>query len=205
MYLILCISLMLTFSYKLVDVIIMKILLKRIEKYTVLVWSIIIVITLPLFNKGYIFSVPINYEKAIPIFGVLILVQIISARFSGYNPKGKYNITNFIITYPIIEEVIFRGLILPNVKDFFVTTEVIQIFYMPVTIPVIVSAVLFSISHLQYYKRLAQCIRFMIFAFLGGIILGVMTEMTQSIIFAIILHSIFNFFSVIFTKKISKQ
>lgn len=205
MYLILCISLLLTFSYKLVDIIIMKTLLKRIEKYTVLVWSIIIIITLPIFNKEYIFMTPTNYEKAVQILGVLILVQIISARFSGYNPRGKYNITNFIITYPIIEEIIFRGLILPNLKQFFVPTEVMQIFYMPVTIPVIVSAILFAICHLQYYKLSAECIRFMIFAFLGGIILGAMTEMTQSILFALILHIIFNFFSVIFAKRRLKE
>ena len=204
MYIMLIISLLLTFSYKLIDILIMKTLLKRMEKYTVLVWAIITIVLLPLFNMEYIFTTPINYHKAVPIFVVLILVYIVSARFSGYNPRGKYNITNFIITYPIIEEIIFRGLILPNLKQFFGSTEVIQVFNMSVTIPVIVSAILFAICHLQYYKLSALSIRFMIIAFLGGIFLGAMTEMTQSILLALILHITFNLFSVIFGKKILK-
>lgn len=175
------------------------------EKYTVLVWATITIISVLLFNEEYIFNTPTNYEKALPIFGVLILVYIVSARFSGYNPRGMYNITNFIITYPIFEEIIFRGLILPNLKEFFVSTEVIQVFSMSVTIPVIVSAILFAICHLQYYKLSAQSTKFMIIAFLGGILLGAMTEMTQSILFALVLHIVFNLFSVIFAKRLSKE
>ncbi|BFH64819.1 CPBP family intramembrane glutamic endopeptidase [Paenibacillus azoreducens] len=205
MYLMLFIFLLLTFSYKLVEILIRKTLLKRMEKYTVLVWAIIIIISVPLFNDEYIFKAPIHYEKALPIFGVLILVYIVSARFSGYNPKGKFNITNFIITYPIIEEIIFRGLILPNLKQFFVSSEIIQVFSMSVTTPVITSAILFAICHLQYYKLSAQSIRFIIIAFLGGILLGAMTEMTQSILFALILHIVFNLFSVIFAMRMSKE
>lgn len=148
---------------------------------------------------------PIHFAKALPILGFLILVYIVSSRFSGYNPIGKYNSINFIITYPIIEEIIFRGLILPYLKEFFVSSEIIQVFSMSVTTPVILSAILFAICHLQYYKLSAQSIRFIIIAFLGGILLGAMTELTQSIWFALILHIVFNSFSVIFAKRKLKE
>ncbi|GIP18103.1 hypothetical protein J40TS1_37450 [Paenibacillus montaniterrae] len=203
MYLALCISVLLTFSYKLVDVLIKK-RLKGMEKHTVLVWAVLIIVVTPFFKAGYVFEMPTSYEKAIPIFGAVALVNIAAARFSGYNPKGKYNITNFIVTYPIIEEIIFRGLLLPNLKLVFTSVEVIQLFYMPVTVPVIISALLFAICHLQYYKLSAQCIRFIVIAFFGGIILGAITELTQSILFALVLHIIFNGFSVIFATRYKK-
>jgi len=174
-------------------------------KYTVLVWAMIIIISVPLFNEEYIFKAPTHYDKALPIFGVLIFVYILSSRFSGYNPRGKYNIANFIITYPVIEEIIFRGIILPNLKQVFVSTEVIQVLYMSITSPVIVSACLFAICHLQYYKLSAQSMKFIMIALLGGILLGAMTELTQSILLALILHIVFNLFSVIFAKRLSKE
>lgn len=205
MYLMLGISLLLTFSYKLVEMCLRITPISKIGKYTVFVWALFILIDVPFFNDKYIFKMPIQYEQALPIFGFLILVYIVSSRFSGYNPIGKYNIVNFIITYPIVEEIIFRGLILPNLEQVFVSSENIQILYMPVTTPVIVSAILFAICHLQYYKLSAQSIRFIINAFLGGILLGAITVMTQSILFALILHIVFNSFSVIFAKRMSEN
>lgn len=205
MYLMLGISLFLTFSYKLVDTCVRITSPSSKRKYTVFVWAMIILISFPFFNDKYLFKMPIHYEKALPIFGFLILVYIVSSRFSGYNPIGKYNIVNFIITYPIIEEIIFRGLILPILEQVFVSSEIIQILYMSVTTPVIVSAILFAICHLLYYKLSAQSIRFIINAFLGGILLGAITVMTQSILFALILHIVFNSFSVIFAKGMSEN
>ncbi|WP_440119802.1 lysostaphin resistance A-like protein [Paenibacillus sp. QZ-Y1] len=117
---------------------------------------------------------------------------------------GKYNISNFVITFPVVEEIIFRGLILPNIKPYIVPTKLIEVLYVPVTIPVIITAGLFAICHLQYYKYSTETIRFMIFAFLGGILLGAMTEITQSIMLSLILHIVFNLFSVLFSKRIIK-
>jgi len=201
MFLILCLSLLLTFSFKIVEIIIRIPPLRKLEKYTVILWAIIILIAVPFFNETYVLKMPLHYDRAFPIFGFLILVNVIASRFSGYNPIGKYNIINFLVTYPIIEEIVFRGLILHNIKQFFSSSEIIQVLYMPVTIPIIFSAFLFAICHLQYYSLSALSVRFMILAFLGGIMLGAMAEMTESILYALILHIVFNSFSVFFAKR----
>ncbi|WP_162848413.1 CPBP family intramembrane glutamic endopeptidase [Paenibacillus nanensis] len=72
---------------------------------------------------------------------------------------------------------------------------------MPITLPVLITAVLFAICHLQYYRLSTQSIRFMIFAFLGGILLGAMAEMTESILFSVILHLVFNISAVYVAKR----
>ncbi|OPA73025.1 hypothetical protein BVG16_30600 [Paenibacillus selenitireducens] len=200
----LCLSLLLTFSYKLVEVAIKSTPYRSGGKYTVLCWATVIAALIPLFNRNYIFKLPVEYDNALPMFLLLIIFTVIAARFSGYNPIGKYNIINFVITFPVVEEIIFRGLILPNIKPFIVPTIYMDVLYMPVTIPVIITACLFAICHLQYYKLSVESFRFMIFAFLGGILMGAMTEMTQSILFSLILHIVFNSFSILFSKRIIK-
>ncbi|MBD8497259.1 CPBP family intramembrane metalloprotease [Paenibacillus sp. CAU 1523] len=177
---------------------------RSISKYTVLLWALIIGLLIPLFNNNYIYNMPLHYDKAISIFSLLIVINVIAARFSGYNPTGKYNIINFAITYPVVEEIIFRGLILPNIEPLFGSNTLLEVLYMPVTIPVIITAILFAICHLQYYKLSAQSMRFMILAFLGGILLGAITVMTKSILLSLILHIVFNSFSILFSKKIIK-
>lgn len=197
----LCLSLLLTFSYKLVEVALRTTPYRRVGKYTVLFWGLIIVMITPLFNNNYTFKMPVDYGNAIPPFVMLIIINVIAARFSGYNPIGKYNIINFAITFPVIEEIIFRGLILPITESFIVPSKIMDVLYMPITIPVIITAGLFAICHLQYYKLSADSIRFMIFALLGGILLGAMTVMTKSILFSLILHIVFNSFSILFSKR----
>ncbi|XID94900.1 CPBP family intramembrane glutamic endopeptidase [Paenibacillaceae bacterium WGS1546] len=203
MFILLCLAL-LTVSYKLVEILLTMSTIRNPQKYTVLYWAFAILIIVPLFRDNYIFKMPIHHDKALPIFGIIAVINIIIARYSGYNPIGNYYIVNFIVTYPIIEEIIFRGLILPNLKPFLGSSEILQILWMPVTLPVIVSAFLFAICHLQYYKLSALSMRYMVVAFSGGIVLGAMTEMTQSILYGLLLHIVFNSFSVIFAKRLRK-
>ncbi|MCM3204762.1 MULTISPECIES: CPBP family intramembrane glutamic endopeptidase [Paenibacillus] len=199
-----CLSLLLAFSHKLVEVVIRKLPFRNLDKHAVLLWAVMIGLLIPFFHNEYVFKIPIHFGEALPIFGFLVIANVIAARFSGYNPIGSYNIINFVLTYPIVEEIIYRGLILPNIEPLFGSSKLMDIFYMPVTIPVIITAVLFAICHLQYYNLSSESIRFMIFACIGGIVLGSMTLMTESIVFALGLHMIFNSCSVLYSKRIIK-
>lgn len=198
----LCLSLLLTFSYKLVEVAIRTTPCRRVGKYTVLFWALVIVAITPLFNHNYTFKMPNEVDNLFPLFFMLIIIHVIAARFSGYNPIGKYNIIQFVITFPVVEEILFRGLILPIMESLIAPSKLMDVLYMPITVPVIITAFLFAICHLQYYKLSAEGIRFMIFAFLGGLLLGAITEMTKSILYSLILHIVFNLFSVLFSKRI---
>lgn len=201
MYLALGLSLLLTFSYKIVEVIIRMISTTSLARFSIYLWAILIVTLIPIFNGNYVYVSPNNIMSTIPVFIVIIFVNFIISRFSGYHPIGKFNTINFIIVFPIIEEVIFRGLLLPYLNQYFHSAVLLQVMYMPVTFPVIGSALLFAICHLQYYKLSRQSALFLLFAFIGGITYGSITDLIHSIILAVLLHIEFNFFAVHFANK----
>ncbi|MFC7681822.1 CPBP family intramembrane glutamic endopeptidase [Paenibacillus sp. GCM10028914] len=199
MFEVLILSLLLTFSYKFVEIGIKS--SKILQNYSIYFWAVIIMIVVPFYKDNYIFSLPANIMRVMPIFLVIVFANYLLSRFSGYNPVGKFNIINFIIVYPIIEELIFRGLILPSLNQNLNSGVFLEVMYMPVTVPVIISALLFAISHLQYYGLSLISIRYMVFAFFGGIVFGAITDLTESILLSCILHIEFNALAVYFANK----
>lgn len=81
------------------------------------------------------------------------------------------------VVAPIIEEVIFRGLIMKELKS-----------YMPMVWVVIVQAVLFGIFHMRVIQA--------IYATLLGLMLGVVYLFVKSILAPIILHMFYNLTSI---------
>lgn len=204
MFIVLAVSLVLTFSYKIVERFI-SVWSKSQVRYSVYYWAAIIVIVASLSKGNYIFSIPANITTILPSVLILIVANSVLSRFSGYDPMGQFNIINFVITYPVIEEFIFRGIILSNLNQYFNSMELIEVMHMPVTLSVVITAFLFAITHLQYYRLSRQCIRFMLFAFIGGILFGAITEMTHSILLSTLLHIQFNLLAVYFAKKNKKN
>ena len=203
MFIALGLSLILAFSYNIVEIFI-RIWSKDLIRYSLYFWAVVIVILVPFFKGNYIVSAPVNIITAMPGFLILIAANYALSRFSGYDPIGKFNIVNFVIIYPIIEEFIFRGLILSSLNPFFSSEVLLELLYMPVTLSVVITALLFAVSHLQYYRLSRQSIRYMSFAFIGGIFFGAMADMTQSIWLSCLLHIEFNVLAVYFGKKNGK-
>lgn len=69
-------------------------------------------------------------------------------------------------------------MIIPILNNAFPILSNFEIAYIPVTLPILISSFLFAVSHLQYYKFNQTSIKFMLFAFLGGIIHGMITDST---------------------------
>ncbi len=202
----LVLAVLLAFSYKIVDVtvgiIIGKIRYRKIENEIIYIWGTILTIISYFYVDNYVFRLPIHYESIVVLILIALITNIVISRYSGYNPIGKKNILNFVIMYPIFEEVIFRGMIIPILNNAFPILSNFEIAYIPVTLPILISSFLFAVSHLQYYKFNQTTIKFMLFAFLGGIIYGMITDSTLSIVFPILLHIEFNFLSVYYAKKL---
>ncbi|EPY7709106.1 CPBP family intramembrane glutamic endopeptidase [Bacillus pacificus] len=202
----LVLAVLLAFSYKIVDVtvgiIIGKTLYRKIENEIIYIWGTILTIISYFYVDNYVFRLPIHYESIVVLILIALITNIVILRYSGYNPIGKKNILNFVIMYPIFEEVIFRGMIIPILNNAFPILSNFEIAYIPVTLPILISSFLFAVSHLQYYKFNQTTIKFMLFAFLGGIIYGMITDSTLSIVFPILLHIEFNFLSVYYAKKL---
>ncbi len=199
-------AVLLAFSYKIVDItvgiIIGKTLYRKIENEIIYIWGTILTIISYFYEDNYVFRLPIHYESIVVLILIALITNIVISRYSGYNPIGKKNILNFVIMYPVFEEVIFRGMIIPILNNAFPILSNFEIAYIPVTLPILISSFLFAVSHLQYYKFNQTSIKFMLFAFLGGIIHGMITDSTLSIVFPILLHIEFNFLSVYYAKKL---
>lgn len=97
MYIALCLSLLLTFSYKIIEIII-KIFSPRIVKYSLYFWAGIILILGPFLKWNYIYTSPSNIIKVMPVFLILLIANYIVSRYSGYSPVGRFNTINFITT-----------------------------------------------------------------------------------------------------------
>lgn len=195
------VSLLLSFSYKIVEYILTLLRIKLRPGTILYTWVITILLIIPFFNEHIIFNAPINIMAAVPGLVIIFLVNALVPRYSGYKPAGTFNILNFAIMYPIIEEIIFRGMMLPYLNEVLPASPFIELLYLPINLSVIITAFLFAISHLQYYKLSLQSTKFMIFAFTGGIIFGAIAHITESIAFTLLLHMEFNMLAIYYAKK----
>ncbi|MCU4716005.1 CPBP family intramembrane metalloprotease [Bacillus cereus] len=201
----LTLTVLLAFSYEIVDItvgiIIGRTLYRKIENEIIYIWGTLLTVIIYFYEDNYVFRLPIYYEPIVLLILSTAITNIFISRYSGYKPSGKKNIVNFVIMYPIFEEVIFRGMIIPILNNSFPKYPIYEIAYIPVTVPVLISSFLFAVAHLQYYSFNQTSIKFMLFAFLGGIIYGMITDYSLSIVFSIFLHVEFNLFSVYYSKK----
>ncbi|PFX62536.1 CPBP family intramembrane metalloprotease [Bacillus wiedmannii] len=201
----LVLAVLLAFSYKIVDItvsiVIGKKLYRKIKNEIIYIWGTLLTIISYFYEDNYVFRLPTHYESIVVLILIAVITNFFISRYSGYNPSGKKNILNFVIMYPIFEEVIFRGMIIPILNKSFSIHPYFEIAYIPVTLPILISAFLFAVSHLQYYSFNQTSIKFMLFAFLGGIIHGMITDSSLSIVFPILLHVEFNLLSVYYSKK----
>lgn len=199
------IAVLLAFSYKIIDVtirlIIGKTIYQKIENEVIYIWGILLTGCIYFYEDNYVFHLPDLYGSVSLLIFSTVIVNLFISRYSGYQPIGKKRILNFVIFYPIIEEIIFRGMIIPILNKSLPLNSYFEIFHLPITIPILISAFLFAVSHLQYYRLNRTSINFMIFAFFGGIIFGMISHYTSSIIFSILLHIEFNLLSVYYSKR----
>lgn len=201
----LVLAVLLAFSYKIVDVtvgiIIGKTLYRKIENEIIYIWGTILTIISYFYVDNYVFRLPIHYEPTVLLILIAAITNIFISRYSGYKPIGKKNILNFVIMYPIFEEVIFRGMIIPILNNSLPKYPFYEIAYIPITVPIIISAFLFAVAHLQYYSFNQTSLKFMLFAFVGGITFGAITDYSLSIVFPLLLHVQFNLLSAYYSKK----
>ncbi len=200
----------LTFSY----IIIQKILAKlcSIWKVSILrdhlvmcVWGVAVILISLLYPNPIVFHFPTNLQPAMVLIIVVAVINLFVARYSGYHPVGQTNIIHFVIAFPIIEEILFRGLLLPILSKSWNYDTSFEIFGLSVTLPILISSLLFSLSHLQYYSFSRATFTYMLFAWIGGIVFGLIAYHTHSILFTILLHIEFNFLAFFYaTKRIQR-
>lgn len=97
--------------------------------------------------------------------------------------RSYYNVAALtlpiIVLYPILEEVIFRGLVLRAFRKLFNNA----------VLPVVLTSLLFAIMHLTWKLELFPILS----AFIVSIVMSIMTIQTSSLLPAMIIHSTYNF------------
>ncbi|AIQ45689.1 hypothetical protein R70723_07145 [Paenibacillus sp. FSL R7-0273] len=184
------------FSFKIVERL-TGLFSKRHIRFAVYYWGALLIAASLFIKDNYVYSLPYNFLAVLPLCLIIQLTNGLIARRSGYSPQGRFNTLNFVITYPILEEIAFRGLALPVLArhESFGALSGLELGYglIPqLSLAVIITAVLFAVSHLQYYRLNAESIRFMVFALSGGLFFGLVAQATESILLTILMHISFN-------------
>ncbi|EPY10594.1 CPBP family intramembrane glutamic endopeptidase [Paenibacillus alvei] len=198
------ISLLLTFSFIIVQSILKVVTRVDVEKSTIIFWgmTVIVVSVISLwYGEQYIYKIPERVMPVMTLFFIVAIVNVFLAQRSGYRPIGIYDTIHFCLTYPLLEEMVFRGLVLPLLSSSMPTSSSFTIMGLSVTPAVLITAFLFAICHLQYYRLSRMSIRFMLFAFFGGIFFGIIADHTHSIWLPLMLHIEFNVLSVYFSGR----
>ena len=138
-------------------------------------------------------ALPIKYVPVIFVIGITLTATIFFAMnllpetlLEAYAQKSELVLSGsgfdeviaIMIIAPIVEEVIFRGLILSRLRK-----------AVPIVWAVTISSLLFGISHGQ--------IIWIIYTFILGIILSIVVVKTKSLIAGILLHILFNIFGTV--------
>ncbi|NMB01939.1 MAG: CPBP family intramembrane metalloprotease [Firmicutes bacterium] len=129
---------------------------------------------------------------------VIVLLALIPFMLSsGYQPRKDFKgLARFCLVFPIVEEILFRGIIL-QLGTYLVGSGT---FYIPVpilkgvTVQVFLSAICFSLTHLQYFAFKVDfgVVKRLLFALLFGLFAGNLVEVTGSILYPVVFHVLAN-------------
>lgn len=182
--------LLLTFSYGIVSTL-TRVLSKPAARYSLYMWGAIIVLLALVTPDPVTFQLPRHFAAVRGYFVPVLIGALVVSRYSGYRATSRSAQANFALTYPIVEEIVFRGLVLGVIRAVLPESSLAQ-FGVPIPDAVLISAFLFAIAHIQYYGLSKTAVNFMGFAFIGGLCFGTLTWATHSILLGLIIHVGFN-------------
>jgi len=164
------------------------------------IWGLCALAAVAVVPEQYVFRFPVVDTTVFALAAVPMLTNAIISQYSNYHPTGTTDRIHFIIVYPIAEEIVFRGLLIPILNRSF-SRPVVEWFDVPVTLSIVIAASLFAIARLQRYKLNPASVKYMLFAFCGGIVFGVIANSTQSILIPVLLHVEYNLLAVYYSSK----
>lgn len=126
------------------------------------------------------------------LFWIAIIIPIIILFIaSPYIVNTKYTIIHIlqlILIYPILEELVFRGL----VQEILLQVPRLSVQYFGISFANIFTSLVFSLLHLQYKNMI-----FIPGIFISSLVFGFFFEKYKSVLPAIILHMSYNLLYVI--------
>ena len=146
--------------------------------------------------------------KYVTVFSAVILIYVLISYTIGYsinhistyeyplNTKNVLGSLGFqLLLSGTSEEILFRALPITMITCVFGSSKVVKIAKLNIPFEIIISALLFSSAHISWtinpFSMDFNCFQLM-YAFILGIIYGVVYKKSSSIIYPMILHSISN-------------
>ncbi len=184
----------LSFLYCILLYMFKKLNIKILLDYHVYIWASIVLLVALFYPHSYIrnWQFDFLYYGFLKDFALICICAVILSRFSGYASASKRYNFNFIFIFPLFEEILFRGTILPML----IHTDIIS-----VNIAVAICALLFGVMHVQYFGLHQRVIAKVIIAMIGGYFFSKITYGTGSIIPSFIIHMIFNYSAILFSES----
>lgn len=189
----------LTFMYWLIESLLLRLFVKEsqrvfIKKNYFIIWFMLVgIVTLIL---GIPLKMPATWLSGYDhLFLIVLIIPFIFN--SNYRPHNSLKgVIAFCLVFPIGEELLFRGVIPDIIRNHFSSINIMIPFpfLKEISIAVLVSAILFGVMHLQYFKFRfnKDTLMKVAFAFVFGIILGNVAEMTESLFYPIVFHILAN-------------
>lgn len=159
------------------------------------IWLLIIIIISIIWFREEVFNLPTKSLKFTEIFIIILLISPFYY-YSGYRVnREKNSVLSFCIIFPIGEEIIFRAM-LPSLLLLVIDKTIMVPFPLlkEISLQVLISAILFGIMHIQYFKFKfnKQVLIKVVFALIFGIFMGNLVALTNSILYPIIFHIVAN-------------
>ncbi len=172
------------------------------ENYFYLWFFIVLVIYVVLIGN---LSLPTNPLKLSDYIFMLLFIYPFMIN-SHYNPHQSFKgVFSFCIIYPIGEELLYRGILSYLLLYFFNTNTILVPFPLlkEISLTVLITAICFAIMHLQYFNFKVDSIgvRKIVYAFVFGVVVGNIIEMSGSILYGILFHIIANSGATYFSYK----
>ncbi|WP_246027783.1 CPBP family glutamic-type intramembrane protease [Paenibacillus xylaniclasticus] len=160
---------------------------KSIETTSICIWGLGAIVTAILIQDQYVFQVPVVDTNVFILAAIIMLVNTVLSHFVYCQPTGSTNIFFGAVVFPLLQEVVFRGLLLPVLNPSF-GFVVIEMFEVQVSLSVLVSALLFAFAQLQYDQSKGISVSKLSIVFIVGALFGVIADSTQSIFIPVLLH-----------------
>lgn len=172
------------------------------ENYFFLWFFIVLVIYVVLIGN---LSLPTNPLKLSDYIFMLLFIYPFMIN-SHYNPHQSFKgVFSFCIVYPIGEELLYRGILSYLLIYFFNTNTILVPFPLlkEISLTVLITAICFAIMHLQYFNFKVDSIgvRKIVYAFVFGVVVGNIIEMSGSLLYGILFHIIANSGATYFSYK----
>lgn len=188
-------SIVLAFSYSLVVWVVRRMKNETLIHNVLYIWAFIVFLISLFYGNSLIRINSFDFLGNHSFYRELVIFAaagILLAHLPGYFYGNRKYVLNFVFLYPITEEILFRGTIFPLL---------LEVDFISIKTAYLLSAVLFGVMHIQYFKFHSTLLSKIVVAIIMGYFFASLTHVYQSLIPAVVLHILYNVAAMYYAKR----